>query len=238
MENNYLSTQMYSFRKNYYLHINNLYQSICKNITEGNKKQFINTWDNLTIDDYLQEKTLRERRICKFEIDTGGYLIPLNDCRFYQSGEVNVLLGGIERVYQRSETNFINSQLLSHLIHHHIRLLKQVCSACRWLITCHQFRILCDHDNIGLATPEGIHSDGHDYVFQHIINRNNVSGGESEIYSSEGELILRHTLEHFLETLLIDDRAIKHNVTPLFPGNDVGNPGWRDMLIIDFDKMQ
>ncbi|WP_315710765.1 hypothetical protein [Brenneria uluponensis] len=80
MENNYLSTQMYSFRKNYYLHINNLYQSICKNIAEGSRKQFINTWDNLIIDDYLQEKTLRERRICKAVVEE---FIPRYSTEFY-----------------------------------------------------------------------------------------------------------------------------------------------------------
>lgn len=225
------------FLEKEYLHLTSVEHVICHSLEAFRLNEFKHTWNNLPGDPYLPQQKIRQRRICKFEMRHDQTLTLLPDCHFYQSNTVNPLLGGIDRVYQQSEVEFHTSPLLLRLLHHQATFLNQLHSGVEWVITCHQFRVYCDPHSAGFAAPEGRHSDGHDYVFQHLIDRHNVCGGISEIYSSAGELLLSHTLRECLETLLINDRHVQHDVTPLQPADNAAGRGWRDMLIIDFDRL-
>ncbi len=221
-----------------YVHLTSVENIICHSLGKYRLEAFKNTWNNLPGDQYLSKTNLRQRRICKFELRRNRPLTLLADCHFFQSGQVNALLGGIERLYQQSEVEFITSPLLSRLINYQAAFLNHLHGGAEWLITCHQFRVYCNDAAPGFAAPEGRHSDGHDYVFQHLIDRHNVCGGVSEIYSPAGEILLSHTLQGFLETLFINDRLVQHDVTPLCPAENAVGRCWRDMLIIDFDRLQ
>ncbi|WP_442801535.1 2OG-Fe dioxygenase family protein [Serratia rubidaea] len=201
------------------------------------EEALVSTWENLPVDKYLQGSRLRRRRICKFDLSQQGEITPLQDCHFFQSSQVNGLLGGIERLYPRSENDFISSSVVQQLLAHHHALLTRLVGNQRWLVTCHQLRVCCDAQQAGLAAPEGRHSDGHDYIFQHLIQRNNVLGGASEVYDRDGRQVLTRVLQGFLDTLLLDDRMMQHDVTPLYP-DDPLRAAFRDMLIIDFDQIR
>ncbi|QHA88459.1 2OG-Fe dioxygenase family protein [Serratia rhizosphaerae] len=217
-----------------------IYFSACElglSNNEAAEGTLISTWDNLPVDEYLPGSRLRRRRICKFSLSPQGEIAPLQDCHFFQSSQVNGLLGGIKRLYPRSEDNFISSSVLRRLLAHHHALLTRLVGDRRWLVTCHQLRICCDAQQAGLAAPEGRHADGHDYIFQHLIQRRNVLGGASEVYDRNGRPVLTRVLQGFLDTLLLDDRKMLHDVTPLYP-DDPHRAAFRDMLIIDFDPIR
>lgn len=94
----------------------------------------------------------------------------------FQAQAHNPLLGGVQRTYTRSEAAFIDSAVLRTLLAADLALMELTVGPRDWLVTCHQFRILCDERNAGHATPEGRHRDGHDFVFQHLIQRQQVTG--------------------------------------------------------------
>lgn len=200
-------------------------------------RDFNATWERLCADAYLSaENGSRERRICKFEYrHREGQWTPLPDCHFFQTEAHNPLLGGVQRTYQRSEATFIESAVLRSLLAADLALMELTVGRRDWLVTCHQFRILCDPGHSGHATPEGRHRDGHDYVFQHLINRQHVIGGESRIFHDDSGCVFNATLTDYLETIVLNDRILMHDVSPLQTSGINSDRGSRDMLIIDFD---
>ncbi|MDD2050361.1 2OG-Fe dioxygenase family protein [Pseudomonas putida] len=200
-------------------------------------RAFNATWNTLRPDIYLGAANgTRQRRICKFEYrHKDRRWKTLESCNFFQPPAHNPLLGGIERTYARSETSFIGSPVLQTLLAADLALLELTVGQRDWLVTCHQFRVLCDEHNEGQATPEGRHRDGHDFVFQHLIQRQSVIGGESRVFDENGETVFRATLTDYMETVVLNDRTLLHEVSPLQPHPDGSTPGTRDMLIIDFD---
>lgn len=200
-------------------------------------RAFNATWEHLHTDAYLSaENGLRERRICKFQYrQRERQWTALQDCHFFQAETDNPLLGGVQRTYTRCEATFIDSPILQTLLAADLALLDMALGPRDWLVTCHQFRILCDQGNAGQATPEGRHRDGHDFVFQHLIQRQHVIGGESRIFDEEGGQVFSATLTDYLETLVLNDRILLHEVSPLQTSSINSDRGSRDMLIIDFD---
>ncbi|WP_085707577.1 2OG-Fe dioxygenase family protein [Pseudomonas sp. B35(2017)] len=200
-------------------------------------RAFNRTWDNLPPDTYLNaENGRRERRICKFEYrQRERHWTPLDDCHFFQAQAHNPLLGGVQRTYAHSEPAFTGSPVLRSLLAADLALMDLAVGHRDWLVTCHQFRILCDETREGQATPEGRHRDGHDFVFQHLIQRQHVIGGESRIFTENGDNVFSATLTNYLETVVLNDRILLHEVSPLQKLGISSNHSTRDMLIIDFD---
>ncbi|HJR30667.1 MAG TPA: 2OG-Fe dioxygenase family protein [Pseudomonas sp.] len=183
------------------------------------------------------ENRIRERRICKFEYrQRERQWTPLQDCHFFQAQAHNPLLGGVQRTYSRSEAAFIDSLVLQTLLAADLALMDLAVGPRDWLVTCHQFRILCDQSNAGHATPEGRHRDGHDFVFQHLIQRQHVIGGESRIFNENDDCVFSTTLTDYMETVVLNDRILLHEVSPLQTSRLDPDRGSRDMLIIDFDQ--
>ncbi|WP_165957307.1 2OG-Fe dioxygenase family protein [Pseudomonas sp. H9] len=202
------------------------------------RQAFNATWDDLPSDSYLTaEYGARERRICKFDYHQHDRRWrPLQDCHFFQTQADNPLLGGVERLYTRSCAAFIDSPVLHTLLAADLALMDLTVGAHDWRVTCHQFRTLCDQQHQGQATPEGRHRDGHDFVFQHLIKREAVIGGESRIFRDDGATVFSATLTGDMETIALNDRRLLHEVSPLKMFNGALQ-GIRDMLIIDFDRV-
>ena len=59
-------------------------------------------------------------------------------------------------------------------------------NAATWHVEMHQFRIEADNGQSGLATPEGAHRDGVDWVCVLLVNRRNVSSGVTQIFDPGG----------------------------------------------------
>ncbi|MBC3272858.1 2OG-Fe dioxygenase family protein [Pseudomonas sp. SWRI81] len=221
----------------HYVHSDQYPAAQVARLGRGDCRAFNATWERLPRDGYLHAQNgVRERRICKFEYRHRAHQwTPLPDCHFFQAQAHNPLLGGVQRTYTRSEAAFIDSAVLRTLLAADLALMELTVGPRDWLVTCHQFRILCDERNAGHATPEGRHRDGHDFVFQHLIQRQQVTGGESRIFAEEGDCVFSATLTDYMETVVLNDRILLHEVSPLQTSGMHSDRGSRDMLIIDFD---
>ena len=102
-----------------------------------------------------------------------------------------------------------------------------------WLVEMHQFRIAANPDRAGLPTPEGMHRDGVDWVMVCLIDRTNVAGGVTTVADEAGRPLGAFTLEHPLDTVLLDDRRVQHGVTPVVP-QERALPAHRDVLVLTY----
>ena len=95
----------------------------------------------------------------------------------------------------------------------------------------HQVRQTTYKDLDSHNSPEGIHRDGADYIVSALVmNRYNVSGGESIIYTKDQQMIYKTVLDD-KEGIYQEDRQQKHYVSPISTHNE--GLGFRDILGID-----
>jgi hypothetical protein len=99
-------------------------------------------------------------------------------------------------------------------------------------IEVHQFRIEAG-ETPGYPTPEGMHRDGVDRVGVFLIERYNVEAGSTRIAIDGEKDMTEFTLTNPLDAVFIDDRRVRHGVTPissLLPGREAH----RDVLVLTF----
>jgi hypothetical protein len=192
---------------------------------------------DLPVDTYLPDgASYRFRRFGRFSYDTAtGNLLSLPDRPFLQAVDFNRLNGGVARRFAPLSTAVRHNETLYQLVRFHATELRRACpDIALWKVYVHQIRIAAWGDGNGRPTPEGVHQDGHYFVAQVLIARENVTGAESRIFTPKNELITRTTLTNPLDTLLVNDRAVFHEVTELHcQARD--KLGYRDMLLIDFN---
>ena len=97
-----------------------------------------------------------------------------------------------------------------------------------WFSEVHQFRIDTS-DGIGRPTPEGAHRDGVDWVAVLLIRRHEIKGGETRVFEVDTPNGQRFTLNQPWSLLMLNDRRVIHETTPIQPTSE---KGWRDTLVI------
>jgi hypothetical protein len=208
------------------------------NQAQSEWNQFQKSWDLLPKDRFMSDGgNYRYRRFAAFTLVDNGSEISLmreHKTGFYQSASVNKLNGGRLRIFAEMETPIATSSVLKELIADDLKRLPLYGYIRRWSIMVHQIRTVATHLQEGLATPEGIHRDGHLYVAQHLVRRVGVDGGTSRIFDANETFVASHLLTQPLDTIILDDIRMRHFVDP-FGAEQSCSEGFRDMLLIDFN---
>ncbi|MEU7133543.1 2OG-Fe dioxygenase family protein [Streptomyces sp. NPDC046261] len=194
--------------------------------------RFTESWNDLPADAHLGAATpYRFRRYGRFRL-VGGRLRPLPHVAFFQDRAVNRVNGGVDRMFAPLHEAVAAGAALHTVVR---TLLGRLPGPRTGIDTCgvHQIRVTATADAEGHPTPEGIHRDGHSYVAQVLIRRENVRGAESCLYDLRERPLHRASLTEPLETIVLDDRRVLHGVSPLLPAPGAG-AGVRDMLLVDF----
>jgi hypothetical protein len=193
-------------------------------------------WEDLPADVYLTDGgSYRFRRHGRFSFcPAKDEMSRLPEGAYFQSAEVNRFAGDIPRKFAPlSEETFCNP-----LLHEIIRLnfkcfpLTPECAARPWTVDVHLVRVRATRLELGKPTPEGIHCDGFKYVSFHMIDRQNVVGGVSEIYDNNKQLLRARPLIDLFDSCYADDTRIMHATTPIAPHAE--GIGWRDMLLMSY----
>ncbi|MGY6588674.1 MAG: 2OG-Fe dioxygenase family protein [Wenzhouxiangella sp.] len=142
----------------------------------------------------------------------------------------NALHGGIERWFDPVEETTDALPIWQRLLQQLAETASRLHGRQRWFIEAHPFRI-DTADGIGRPTPEGAHRDGVELVAVMLLERHNIKGGESRIFSADGPDGKRFTLEQPGALMLLDDHRIIHETTPIQPLNR-DQLGWRDTLVV------
>ncbi|MGW4193875.1 2OG-Fe dioxygenase family protein [Streptomyces sp. NPDC005004] len=196
--------------------------------------RFGRNWDDLERDTHMADGgSYRYRRYGQYDLDPGtGELVLLPHEPYRQESDVNPLNGGVDRLFEPLTDSFTGDPMLPTLLVTLGRVFSAVDGTQRWNIKLHPYRITAGSE-VGRPAPEGRHRDGVTFITSLLINRINVTGGESSVCSDDGEGLLTTTLSQPGDLLLGDDRRTLHSVTPLHPV-DTTAPAHRDVLVMAY----
>jgi hypothetical protein len=191
-------------------------------------------WDELTLDNFMQDGgTYRYRRYGRYSLDAQvGSLTRMPHASYFQSKSVNTLNGGVDRRFDPLTDDFAGEPLVSDLVRLLGRIVAATAGVRHWQVELHPFRIVTSQGQTGKPAPQGRHRDGIDYVTSVAVGRHNILGGESSVYTDDGEQRVSVTLEPG-DQLLLSDRRMLHDVTPVRPV-DPALAAHRDVLLVDF----
>lgn len=203
-------------------------------------RAFAHCWNRLTRDNYMADHgRYRYRRYGRFEYRADRDSLRLLPHQPYsQPLSVNPLNGGIQRYFDPLEDVFVASPVLQRLL----RTMAKIYAAAdgyasNWRIRLHPYRILAATEAPGRPTPEGLHRDGVTYIASMLVNRHNLTGGETRVTDTEGGILSSVTLAEPMDLLLSDDETTLHEVSEIHPLDDQG-PAYRDVLVIAFERME
>jgi len=196
---------------------------------------FARSWDHLRIDEFMAGGgRFRRRRFGRFQA-TRGVITRAPHGPHFQDRTYNPLNGGIDRWFEPVSSAIgshpITTRLLELCVDVFSRASGSSAKESVWKIEMHQFRIEPGRREIGKPTPEGMHRDGVDFVLVALIGRIGVAGGVTDIADATGRSLGAFTLTEPLDAVFLDDRRVRHGVTPLeilAPRR----PAHRDVLVL------
>lgn len=185
-------------------------------------------WDNLPLDVWLKDGGRYRRRRHSCFIVSADSIQQSPHRAHWQPVQYNALHGGLNRMFEPMEDGMVACPTW-HLILSALANTYTVLSGHpTWYVEAHVFRI--DTTNgIGRPTPEGAHRDGVDFVSVFLVNRHNVTGGESRVFDAESSQGTRFTLQDDWTLLMLDDARVLHESTPIQP---LAADGHRDTLVL------
>jgi hypothetical protein len=200
-------------------------------------QDFVASWDDLRPDTYMADGgRYRLRRHATYAAAPGGEIQRGPHRPHYQTVGHNPLNGGLERWFEPALPQVGEGAAMMSLLSGTRDVFEaSAAEAPAWHVEAHQFRIEARPDVAGKPTPEGMHRDGVAFVLVTLIGRENVAGGVTAIRVDGREGEASFTLEHPLDTVLLDDSRVWHGVTPISP-LDPALPGHRDVLVLTFAR--
>jgi len=194
---------------------------------------FAGSWNRLGPDRYMADGgRYRSRRHATFAVSAGAIRRKPHQPHF-QSRDYNPLNGDVQRWFDPIEPEVADGPILRAVFDRFTPLfdaLDRRGAGAAWHSEVHQFRIETSPTELGRPTPEGLHRDGVDWVLVMLIARENVAEGVTEIGDDAGTSLGRFTLGAPGEAVVLDDRRIRHGVTPIVARD--GAPAHRDALVV------
>lgn len=198
----------------------------------GLHESALSSFQDLALDTYIPVKN-RYRRFAQYRMsysnDTWQFeLLPHRAYVTYS--KYNSVAGGIKREYKPIMTDFTN----------HIRQAAEeipLDTSEEWQINVHQYRIFVEKEKLdGIIVPEGLHRDGHDYVFIGVYDRHNVTGAELSLRPNEDkETPFFTTTIPAGQGVVFDDSKMWHYVTEIEPIDDQ-EEAYRDTVVVAFSR--
>jgi hypothetical protein len=199
----------------------------------------LESWNRLPPDRYLKDGgKYRFRRHASAIVDPRtGAIERVPHRPHWQPTTYNALHGGIRRWFEPIEDATWQHAAMQALIASLARVFAQAEAqpaerslVGRWFVEAHQFRIDASV-GIGKPTPEGAHRDGVDFVAVVLLNRTGIAGGESAVRALDGSLLAQTTLAAPFTALLMNDRRVMHETTPIVGTAPAAH---RDTLVLTY----
>lgn len=204
--------------------------------TPADWEAFAASWDDLGRDRFMADGgRYRRRRFATFQAVDGVVTRKPHQPHF-QSRDYNALNGGVQRWFEPVTDAVADGPVMQAIFARCAALFTAASGRPArqpWHVEVHQFRIEATPQAEGRPTPEGLHRDGVDWVFVMLVSRRNVAEGVTEIGAADGRPLGRFTLTEPGDGVFLDDRRVRHGVTPIVP-TDPAVPGHRDALVVTF----
>ena len=200
-------------------------------------------WEDLPRDEHLADGgAWRERRYGRLAATPDGEghrLEVMADQPFKQAAELIPLYKGEARLFAAVTAATVANQALLALVGQDLELVARVEGGRRpAVVGLHLIRVIATGGSDVAPAPEGRHRDGHAWIAMHLLARDGCTGGTSRVYRpGEAEPFLITTMSAELDTVIVDDRRVEHEVSPIRAAVP-GRPGRRDILLVDIDLDQ
>jgi hypothetical protein len=196
-------------------------------------QRFADSWNDLRVDTYMADGGRYRRR--RHAVYLAGETVDRAPHQpHYQALDYNPLNGGIARWFEPIAPDVADGPTMRTILTFCRSLFDSVAPATRrWRAEVHQFRIEARAGEEGRPTPEGLHRDGVDYVLVLLVQRQNIASGTTTIHGRHGEQLGDFTLIEPFDAALLDDRRVRHGVTPV-RALDPAAPAHRDVLVVTF----
>ncbi|MEH1845425.1 MAG: 2OG-Fe dioxygenase family protein [Nostoc sp.] len=196
-----------------------------RKVNSLNLEGFKPFFSNMPIDPYIKGN-YRSRRLSRFTV-SGNQLIKLPHGYLFQSKEYNPLVGDIKREFAELDDALTELDIFRNLV-------LAFSDSCKLHpeaeIGVHQIRTICSPKNLGNPAPEGIHQDGTDFIGIFSVDRDNIEGGETHLYTIKKEKPVFSKVLNPGELLLVNDHDFFHFTTPIKPQTDA--QGSRDVFVL------
>lgn len=195
---------------------------------ESVAKTLLPYFGELPNDPYV-DANVRFRSYARFSLSETGSVTRLPHAPFMQSSEVNRVVGDVERHFAPMSDAMVALPEFQHLLH-------SFASATGLELTggnvdVHQIRVTCSASDTSAPAPEGIHQDGFRFVGIFCVQRKNIAGGFTQIYSSPVD---QHPhLNTVLEPnqfIILDDQRYYHHISETL-SSQAGEEGVRDVFV-------
>ncbi|MEV8457194.1 2OG-Fe dioxygenase family protein [Streptomyces sp. NPDC052095] len=199
---------------------------------------FVDSYDDMPIDPYLPDGgRYRYRRHTRYAYHVGtGEMRVKENPGYFQSLENNPFAGGQWRKYEELEDSVRYNPFLTSLFAFNVSQLPAK-DVEWWEIQAHCVRIVARPGVLGRPTPEGTHRDGCTFISLHMVRRSNVTGGETRVYTPEGEPVVETLFTEAFDSLFAEDVRIRHGVGDVSIADPALGVGTRDMLLMSYDPM-
>ncbi|WP_051877076.1 2OG-Fe dioxygenase family protein [Streptomyces natalensis] len=203
-----------------------MYYTVTNNIDKISKP-LLDSFGRLSPDPYLKgDFVFRYRAFGEGRVK-GDKVLWGGEGEFFQSEDINGYAGGMQRRFAPlgSEAQEFVQQLMADPGK------RNMFDAEELTIGVHQMRVIADDEHTGYPAPEGFHHDGFDYVAVTAVAQDNVNGGTSMIADATNEeIIVFDRPMNPGETLVLDDKAVKHYVSPFTP--KLPGQARRDVIVV------
>ncbi|MEM6723664.1 MAG: 2OG-Fe dioxygenase family protein [Bacteroidota bacterium] len=194
--------------------------------------------------DYYAIQPWRRRSVARFQV-TSDSMTRQEVPAFKQEVDVEDIRSW-PRTFMEAPREHVENDLFLSWLRSIFELVCSVRPDCKHLeITVHFMSVQATIKSPGDNSPEGAHEDGADFIVSAlVINRINVTGGQSQILEKVSEdhkeIIFAHTLQpgEFIFQADTGEEKIYgndlwHHVTPFHIENPDLGPGWRDIIGLD-----
>jgi hypothetical protein len=196
-----------------------------RKVNSINLEGFKRFFNDLPLDPYIKGN-YRFRRLSRF-IVSEDKLSKLPHGYFFQRKEYNPLAGDVKREFAELDDALIELDIFKYMV-------LAFSDSCKLHpeaeIGVHQIRTTCSPNNLGNPAPEGIHQDGTDFIGIFSVERENIQGGETHLYTAKKEKPVFNKVLNSGELLLVNDHEFYHFTTPIKPQNDA--QGRRDVFVL------
>ncbi|MCH0557961.1 2OG-Fe dioxygenase family protein [Streptomyces sp. MUM 16J] len=187
----------------------------------------VTSYENLPADRYLGDGHVYRYRTYGQTVLAPGELRWSLEVPFFQSKRFNSHAGGIHRTFapptapvrEFSQALALRSQE------------RGIVPPGRFILGCHQIRVVASEDHTGLPTPEGFHQDGFAWVLIACVARRNADGAVTTVRRlSDASAPVYEGALGVGDALLLEDPMVEHYVSPLTPQR----PGraHRDVVVV------
>jgi hypothetical protein len=193
----------------------------------------------LPTDSYCEKKN-RFRRHSRFTyLPWADRLLLSPPIAYQQTTTLNPNANGVARRFASLTPQIAKNRFLHQLIRADFAVLPFDPADLLYPIDCgvHVIRMEARQDVDGTSSPDCLHKDGEPFTYVHLLQREDVFGGESVIADNNKNILFEDTLSDPLDSIVVCDESVYHQVrrVKVSQGKQMG---FRTALLIDFTPMK